>query len=482
MFRKVVAFGSALASSILAADIGNVATCYSPFHLPEYPLHNNFEPNQVALQKAIDNDFKIMSQHFTHVRTFYSQYYGTNPTKSAATAGVKLYLGVFMTWESWQSAEVNAAVEAVKKYPGTVEAILVGNENLQQFGAKRILELVDQIKEGLGDLAGTVKFGTVQRISEYVDKNFDIQTRQLEKELDILGVNIYPFFSPYDPKHPAAELQRQWDEMKAKFPLSKMRLTETGYPTEGEPSFTGAKPSLNESIAYYNAVKDWKPTGADSYPKFWFMAFDRHPDDRTMKMKHELHFGFYTYDLKPKVPVGGYPVKLSDPEPIKPITVSPSQNAVIGDCISSNITLQADSGSYVARCTNCSPGADADSVAVNIADPGGKPDAQWRVHRLDNGKFAFEATSGLYLGRCNNCHPKGLKPDSAFVHVKSPEGNPWAQWDVEFLANGKVALRADSGKYMARCNKCVHGGAVDMVFVHATSSDYPWAQFDLKCM
>ncbi|DBA00260.1 TPA: hypothetical protein N0F65_007904, partial [Lagenidium giganteum] len=24
----------------------------------------------------MDNDFKTMSKHFTHVRTFYSQYYG----------------------------------------------------------------------------------------------------------------------------------------------------------------------------------------------------------------------------------------------------------------------------------------------------------------------------------------------------------------------------------------------------------------------
>ncbi|DBA01838.1 TPA: hypothetical protein N0F65_002954 [Lagenidium giganteum] len=247
----------------LATNTGNVAACYSPFHFSEYPIHGG-QPNKAALQSAMDNDFKIVSQHFTHVRTFYSQYYGRR------CRGIKLYLGVFMTWDGWQSAEVNAAVKAARDYPGTVEAILVGNETLQAFGATRILELVTQIKTGLGNLTTNVKFGTVQHISEYVDRSFDAQTAQLNKALDILGVNIYPFFSAYDPKHPTAELQRQWDSMKAKLPVSKMRLTETGFPTQGEPSFSGVQPSLSKSVAYHNAVKQWAPAGTESFQKFCY--------------------------------------------------------------------------------------------------------------------------------------------------------------------------------------------------------------------
>ncbi|DAZ96936.1 TPA: hypothetical protein N0F65_012039 [Lagenidium giganteum] len=331
MFNKLLILVAALASSVLAADIGNVATCYSPMHNPEYPLHGG-EPDRAALQKAMDNDFKIMSKHFTHVRTFYSQYYGTNPTKSAAAVGIKLYLGVFMTWDNWQDAEVNATIKAANEYPDTVEAILVGNENVREFNSTRILKIADRIKRELTGKAKNIKIGTVQRISEYVDKQYDAQMGQLNKSLDILGVNIYPFFSAYKKQNPTSELQRQWDEVKAKYPLSKMRLTETGFPTNGEASFTGVEPSLNESMAYYNAVKKWSPPGAESFPKFWFMAFDRRPDDKTMEKKHELHFGFYTHDLKAKVPEGGYPVTVdgSKPTPVPNTTVpTPAPNSTV---------------------------------------------------------------------------------------------------------------------------------------------------------
>ncbi|DAZ93372.1 TPA: hypothetical protein N0F65_001557 [Lagenidium giganteum] len=295
-------FGVALVSSVLAADIGNVATCYSPFHLPEYLLKNNFEPDHAKLQAAMDKDFKTMSQHFTHVRTFYSQYYGTNPTKSAAAAGVKLYLGVFLTSSFWQEHEMNASIKAVQDYPDTVEAILVGNENLPtgEFSVARMLELVRRIKQRLGHLANKVKIGTVQRVSEYVNSAYDGQMAELNAELDILGVNIYLFFSTFNPKQPTAELERQWNAVKVKYPLSKLRLTETGFPTNGQRSPTGVKPNLNDSITYYNALKKWSPDGAESFPKFWFMAFDRHPNDNTMVGTYEHHFGFYTYLQKPR--------------------------------------------------------------------------------------------------------------------------------------------------------------------------------------
>lgn len=294
-----------------AASVGNIGVCYDPMHNPAYPLNGaNFD--EISLRAAIDADFAVMANYVTNVRTFYAQYYGINITDYAAKYGLKIDLGVFMTSESWQNYEVDAAVVAIQKFPGTVAAVLVGNENLQNgITAAQILDIVTQIKNSAGTAATNIKFGTVQRITDYVTSASDAETAQLAAALDILGVNIYPFFSnSYDSNSPTALLDSQWKQMAAKFPANKMRLTETGFPTDGSPSVLSPsiQPSLSSSITYYNALAAWTPpSGNAAFPKFWFAMFDRRSDDFTFSVELEHHFGFLTYDRLIKNSSVNYP-------------------------------------------------------------------------------------------------------------------------------------------------------------------------------
>ncbi|KAJ0406102.1 hypothetical protein P43SY_008353 [Pythium insidiosum] len=279
---------------------GNIAACYSPMHSAAYPIGQQ-ALRLDALRESMDADFALMAQHVTHVRTFYSQYFGINVAEIAARHGLKLYLGIFMTTEAWGSTEIDAAVDAVRRFPDTVEAILVGNENLHKgVSAAAILSVVAQIKSRLGG-AARVQFGTVQRITEYMAPAMDGETRALEANLDILGVNIYPFFDRnYDAAGPTALLETLWDGMARKFAAHKMRLTETGFPTAGgaSPEAPNVVAGLDASVAYYEAVRRWTPAVAT--PKFWFSMFDRRPDDNSMGIEVEKHFGFFTHERVPK--------------------------------------------------------------------------------------------------------------------------------------------------------------------------------------
>eukprot|EP00644_Phytophthora_capsici_P005220 jgi/Phyca11/97293/e_gw1.1.1178.1 len=281
-----------------------MATTYSAMHSSAYPLTDSETLDSSALEGAIDADMALIAQTFTHVRTFYSQFYGVGVAQYAAAHGIKLHLGIYMTDESWQQDQIDSAVAAVQDYPDTIEAILIGNENMYTgTTASEIIAIATSIKETLGDAADGILFGTVQRSTEYLDTSYDDQINQLSENLDILGVNIYPFFdNSYDSSKPTALLDAVWNAIAAKYSVSQMLLCETGFPTAGDPSSLSpdVTPSLDSSIQYFEAVAQWVPTGAETSLKFWFDIFDRRSDDTSVDVELERHFGIYTYDSQLK--------------------------------------------------------------------------------------------------------------------------------------------------------------------------------------
>lgn len=286
--------------------------CYSPFHNPEYPLTGG---SAAGLDTAMANDFSIMSSYFSVVRTYYSSFYGYPVTPPAAANGIKLYLGVYMTDETWYSSQVDAAVTAVVDYPATVSAILVGNENISPAGSYSAATVSQRITDLRTQLAtqtsATVPIGTVQRATEWLDSSKRTEMLALAANCDIIGVNIYPFFdSSYDATYPLVILNAVWEQMLSIYPASKLRLTEIGWPTAGSPSEYALNniPSLANSKYFYDAYLNWNPSDGGN-EAFWFMFFDRSPNDPTVVDELERHFGFYTWQKQSKA--GDYPARLS---------------------------------------------------------------------------------------------------------------------------------------------------------------------------
>jgi len=101
--------------------------------------------------------------------------------------------------------------------------------------------------------------------------------------------------------------------------------------------------------------------------------------------------------------------------------------------------------------------------------------------RAQDIKIALKADSGKFAARCANCIPKEAYPDNMAVHA-TDLSQPSAQWFLRKLSNGNYALKSvDSGKYAARCNNCIPGASYpDSVFVHANDSNQAYAQWKLE--
>ncbi|KAG7396655.1 hypothetical protein PHYBOEH_001939 [Phytophthora boehmeriae] len=300
--------------------------CYSPFHNAEYPLNGG--SNAAGLDAAMDNDFSIMKNYVTVVRTYYSTFYGYPVTPHAAKHGISLYLGVYMTDEGWYESQVSAAITAVRDYPNTIAAILVGNENIAPAGpysaaqvSSRITALRSRI---LAETGRTVRIGTVQRLTEWVDTSIQPAMIALANNCDIVGVNIYPFFdASYTARDPLAMLNGAWNKMLSLYSVEKVRLTEIGFPTAGAPPPFAPNnvPGLISSIAFYNAFLKWVPSSGGQ-EVFWFMFFDRRPDDNTMELNLEKYFGFFTYQKLAKA--SNFPVSVAASTPAPTAVSVPS--------------------------------------------------------------------------------------------------------------------------------------------------------------
>jgi exo-beta-1,3-glucanase (GH17 family) len=287
------------------------SVCYSPFHNKEYPLMSNIKLGD--LEAAMNEDFSIMAKYFSTVRTYYASYYGIPVAPIAARHGIKLYLGVYMTEESWYADMVSAVVDAVKNYPATISAILVGNENISPAGSysaadvkQRIIDMRTAIKTATGRT--DVPVGTVQRSTEWLDKSIQTEMQDLAAVSSITGVNIYPFFdASFSASKPVDLLDGTWSAMVELYGQSKLRLTETGWPTAGNPVTIAPNntPSLSNAKLYYDAFSQWQPS-AGGGEAFWFMFFDRAPSDTTMSIPIEKYFGLYTWEKKAKM-TSGFP-------------------------------------------------------------------------------------------------------------------------------------------------------------------------------
>ncbi|EQC36727.1 hypothetical protein SDRG_06162 [Saprolegnia diclina VS20] len=317
---------SAVFSSVVAG------ACYSPFHLDSYPLNGVAHGSLAA---GMDQDFEIMKKYVAVVRTYYSTYMGVDVTPIAAKNQVPLYLGVFMTDQTWYGDQVNAAIQGAVKYPSTVKAILVGNENVIPVGpysasyiSSQISYIRSQIAIQSNGKVNSVLLGTVQRVTDWLNPSLRTEMKNLADNSDIIGVNIYPFFdNSYDSSNPTVLLNALWDQMAAIYPASKLRLTETGFSTGGPPSPLSPRvvPSLNNAITYYTALSQWQPSQGGG-ELFWYTFFDLRADDRTQPQELEKYFGFFTASGQQKV--AGFPPQYEAPAftlaPVLPVvTVSP---------------------------------------------------------------------------------------------------------------------------------------------------------------
>jgi hypothetical protein len=145
------------------------------------------------------------------------------------------------------------------------------------------------------------------------------------------------------------------------------------------------------------------------------------------------------------------------------------------------ISLQGSNGKFFSRCSECQkfvddPPKDTITVHITAATPD-QPWARFDVVDVGGGKVALKADTGKFVARCSSCIAGGTKPDFATVHA-TDSSQAYAQFTPELLPNGKYAFKADTGNYLSRCDGCSPSTTHSTVTMHVTNpANEPAAQW-----
>ena len=189
--------------------------------------------------------------------------------------------------------EVDTAIELAKKYKDIVVAVNVGNEALVSWNdhmmpEERVIQFVRQVKSSIQQPVTVAE-------THYWWRDFGAD---LAKELDFLGVHIYPLWEGEGIDNGMTFTIEGVENVIAALPGSKIAVLEAGWATIANEF--GDRANLSNQKLYYNALKQWAEL--NNVTVFFFEAFDEpwKGNDDTPNAA-EKNWGVYYEDRTPKL-------------------------------------------------------------------------------------------------------------------------------------------------------------------------------------
>src|SRR4029077_13032897 len=197
---------------------------YAPFRGDQTPLKEwtHIEADQ------LEQDLRQLKEITDCVRT-YSIENGLDQVPAVATkvGGLKVIQGIWLGSNRAKNfAQVATAVRLTKDFPGTISAVVVGNEVLLR-GEMTTSDLAAIIRSVKSQVTVPVTYADVWE--------FWLRNREVYEVVDFVTIHILPYWEdfPVRAKHAAAHVDAIRRRMAVAFPGKEILIGETGWPSEG---------------------------------------------------------------------------------------------------------------------------------------------------------------------------------------------------------------------------------------------------------
>jgi exo-beta-1,3-glucanase (GH17 family) len=245
---------------------GEKLTCisYAPFHGDQAP----FTWDLYIPDRQIEGDLERLSESTSCVRTYSAKGAQGRVTRLAASKGLKVLQGIWLGRNRADNRrEIEAALKLARRYPGTVEAIIVGNEALLrgELSAATIKTYLEEVRRRSG-LKVT-----------YADVwEFWLKAPELAPAVDFLTIHILPYWEdePVAAEDAVAHVREIRDRLATMFAGKEIWVGEVGWPSVGRmrdkalPSPTNQARVVSGVVA---AAKDggWKVNVIEAFDQPW---------------------------------------------------------------------------------------------------------------------------------------------------------------------------------------------------------------------
>ena len=212
-----------------------------PIHLARAPIDPNaklqcvsyapFRAHQTSLSAAtreqIAEDLAQLAKISDCVRIYAIDHGLDQIPELAAKVGLKVIQGIFLDRNREKnSRQISTAIRLAREYPGTITALVVGNEVLlhRDMTASELAATIRAIK---AQVAIPVTYADVWEVW--------LRNREIYDAVDFVTVHILPYWEdiPVRAKFAAAHVDAIRRKMAAEFPGKEILIGETGWPSEG---------------------------------------------------------------------------------------------------------------------------------------------------------------------------------------------------------------------------------------------------------
>lgn len=186
------------------------------------------EGEDKAFLEVIRKDIPLLADAAKRVRTYSTssmveQIIPEEAAKNGLRVGLGLWIGLD---EERNKKEIDAAMELLNKYRGTIRTLYVGNET-QVRGEIPIDTLIAHIRDIKRRTRGQVDVTTGETWDVWIDNP------KLVSAVDVISAHMLPYWEGIPADEAVAYAFRRYDEIRAAYPGKRVDIAEFGWPSQG---------------------------------------------------------------------------------------------------------------------------------------------------------------------------------------------------------------------------------------------------------